>query len=205
MKVLLVDDHTLFLDGLATLLTAGGVNVVGTANDGLEALEKARDLSPDIVVMDIQMPNYDGLTATRLIKTELPEIKIVMLTTTETDALLIEAFKSGASGFVLKNLDGDDFISLLEGIYADETSVTLDFPEYRQVLEELSPRQIQILTLVAGGMSYKQVAPVLGLSERTIKYHMGEIIAKLRLTNRNEAIALARRIGLGGDSLCITS
>src|SRR5512143_569564 len=108
MRVLLVDDHALFLEGVRNLLTARGVTVVDTAADGLEALAKARALSPDIILMDIQMPRCDGLAATRLIKAELPETKIVMLTMSADDEDLFEAIKSGACGYLLKTLDTDE-------------------------------------------------------------------------------------------------
>lgn len=111
MKVLLVDDHPLFLEGLKTLLTIRGIDVFGTACDGIEALEKARTLHPEIILMDIQMPRLNGLAATRLIKTEQPNIKIAMLTMSENDADLFEAIKSGACGYLLKTDDTDRFLS----------------------------------------------------------------------------------------------
>lgn len=218
MKVLLVDDHTLFLDGLVSLLRASNIEVVGTARDGLEALRKARELKPDIIVMDIQMPGCDGLTATRLIKAELPQIKIVMLTMAETDDVLFEAIKNGASGYLLKDLDGDEFIELLldlergevplsPGIATrfldefrrirNENSVTS--PESQKINEELTPRQVEVLTMVAGGMTYKEIGASLFLTERGIKYHMGEIIAKLQINDRHQAITLARKAGLIHD------
>jgi two-component system NarL family response regulator len=113
MKVLLVDDHPLFLDGLASLLLANQIEIAGTAGDGWEAAQKARELQPDIIVMDLQMPGCDGLTATRLIKAEAPRIKIIILTMSETDEGLFEAMKCGASGYFLKDLDGDDLIGML--------------------------------------------------------------------------------------------
>ncbi len=108
MKVLLVDDHALFLEGIRNLLLARGIEVVGTAGDGLQALERARALRPDVILMDVQMPRCDGLAATRLIKAELPDVKIVMLTVSEEDENLFEAVKSGASGYLLKSLDAHD-------------------------------------------------------------------------------------------------
>ena len=103
MKILLVDDHALFLDSLQTLLTLHGYQVVGTSRDGLEALEEARRLHPDLILMDIEMPGCDGLAATRLIKAEMPDTKIVMLTVAQQDEALFESLKSGASGYLLKS------------------------------------------------------------------------------------------------------
>ena len=214
MKVLLVDDHQLFLDGLKNLLTVRGIEVVGTARDGMEALEKARTLHPEIILMDIQMPHINGLAATRLIKAELPAVKIVILTMSGEDEDLFEAIKNGACGYLRKTLDVDEFYSLLMGLTRGEVPLSPGLA--RQVLEEfarlamesesikpseakvevLSARQIQVLTLVAQGLTYKDVGAKLCLAERTIKYHIGEIIERLHLENRSQAIQYARGMKL---------
>lgn len=213
MKVLLVDDHPLFLEGLQNLLTARGIEVVGTAGDGLEALEKARVLRPDVILMDVQMPRCDGLAATRLIKAEFPEVKVVMLTVSEEDEDLFEAIKSGASGYLLKSLDAREFFELLSGLERGEAPLSPGLAG--KILEEfarsaagagpaseagkvaeLTPRQMEILTLVAQGLTYKEVGEALCLSERTVKYHMGEILNRLHLENRAQVIAYAARMGL---------
>jgi DNA-binding NarL/FixJ family response regulator len=213
MKVLLVDDHALFLEGLKNLLSARGIQVVGTACDGLDALEKVRALQPDVVLMDIQMPRCNGLQATRLIKAERPEIKIVMLTVSGEDEDLFEAIKSGASGYVLKNLDAAKFFDLLSGLEQGRAALSPGLAakimqEFARqsggsaatsplpLSEQLTPKQIELLTLVAQGSTYKEVAAALNLSEPTIKYHMGEIIKRLHLKNRAQAIAYAERMGL---------
>jgi len=214
MKVLLVDDHPLFLEGLQNLLTARGIEVVGTAGDGLEALAKARALRPDVILMDIQMPRCNGLAATRLIKAELPNVKIVMLTVSEEDEDLFEAIKSGASGYLLKSLDAREFFGLLSGLdrgeaplspglaarileefarQADRAGATIQVEEEEK---RLTPRQIEVLTLVAQGLTYKEVGTALCLSERAVKYHMGEILNQLHLENRAQVIAYAARMGL---------
>src|SRR5512139_1639830 len=118
LRLLLVDDHALFLEGLRNLLALENIEVVGTAGDGFEALEKARNLRPDVILMDVQMPRCDGLAATRLIKAELPEIKIVMLTMSEDERDLFEAVKSGASGYLLKKLKPEPFFDLLTDLQA---------------------------------------------------------------------------------------
>src|SRR5512137_229554 len=115
-RILLADDHGLFLEGLQNLLRAGGYQVLGAARDGLEARQLARTLHPDVILMDIRMPRCDGLTATRLIKAELPETKIVMLTTSAEDADLFEALKSGASGYLLKNMEANQLFDYLAGL-----------------------------------------------------------------------------------------
>ncbi len=220
MRVLLVDDHELFLEGLRNLLTARGVTVVDTASDGLEALAKARALAPDIILMDIEMPRCDGLAATRLIKAELPETKIVMLTMSADEEDLFEAVKSGASGYLLKRLKADKFLEALTTVMeggapfspgmapkilaafarqASQPPPAGDCPKTPDGdVPELTPRQRQILTLVAQGRTYAEVGEELGLTERTIKYHMGEILERLHLQNRAQVIAFAARVGLAG-------
>jgi len=215
MKILLVDDHPLFLDGLKNLLTIRGIEVVGTACNGLDALEKARSLKPEVILMDIQMPGLNGLAATRLIKAELPEAKIVMLTYSEDDDDLFEAIKSGACGYLLKAEETDRFFDLFTGLTKGEVPlspglagrVLEEFSRHRRAIQSadgpvekekvLTPRQLEVLTLLAQGMIYKEIGAKLFLSERTIKYHMGEIIERLHLENRRQVIEYARRMNLG--------
>ena len=217
MKVLLVDDHSLFLEGLQNLLTARGVKVVGTARDGLEALEKTRQLSPDVILMDVRMPRCDGLSATRLIKAERPESKIVMLTTSAEEADLFEAIKSGACGYLLKSLEAEPFLGYLSGVMRGEAAISRELaaallrefarqstrldeqspdPGCGQGGSDLTPRQLQVLELVAHGLTYKEVASQLSLSEHTVKYHMGEILRCLHLKNREQVVTYALRTGL---------
>ena len=220
MKVLLVDDHLLFLEALQNLLAARGIEVAGTARDGLDALAQARALRPDVILMDIGMPRCDGLAATRAIKAELPDVKIVMLTVSAEDEDLFEAIKSGASGYLLKSLDAGQFFELLSDL--EQGEVALSTGMATRVLEEfvrqagraepatevgeedtpgLTPRQREVLTLVARGLKYKEVGAALCLSESTIKYHMGEILERLHLKNRAQAIAYAARSGLAEGNL----
>ena len=215
MKVLLVDDHPLFLDGLKELLARRGIQVVGTASNGFEALEQARALRPQVILMDIHMPRCDGLSATRLIKAELPEIQIVMLTMSSEDDKMFEAIKSGASGYLLKSQDTGEFFASLMGLTQGEaplspglaTRILKEFGRPageagpaqpvadREQTQDLSARQVQVLTLVAQGLSYKQVGAQLGLTERTVKYHMGELIRRLHLENRAQVVEHARKMG----------
>jgi DNA-binding NarL/FixJ family response regulator len=212
MNILLVDDHGLFLEGLQNLLEAGGFSVVGAAHDGLEALEQARRLHPDVILMDVRMPRCDGLTATRLINVEYPEIQIVMLTTSADDADLFEAIKCGACGYLLKNLQPNQLFDYLWGMERGEAPLSRElsarllqeFSRQANRLEgenvpapvDLTPRQREILTMVARGYLYKEIAAALSLSEHTIKYHMGEILQRLHLKNREEMIVYALRTGL---------
>lgn len=219
MRVLLVDDHALFLEGLSNLLTSSGVQVVGIAHDGFEALVQARHLQPDLILMDIHMPNCDGVTATRLIKANLPQVKIVMLTMSEDEQDLFEAVKSGASGYLLKSLQATEFFDYLKDLQAghppfspglaekilNEFAHQPQQPDSQTMSEaqpgsnlytDLSPRQMQILTLVARGQTYREIAETICISERTVKYHMAEILDRLHLQNRAQVIAFASRMGL---------
>lgn len=214
MKVLLVDDHPLFMDGLKQLLSARGIEVAAIARNGLEALDKVRACRPEVILMDIKMPHLDGIAATRLIKTEFPDAKILMLTMSENDEDLLEAIKSGASGYLLKSDDTDQFFELLFGSMRNESAlspslagrilreVTGGVPTRQSATdklektEPLTDRQIQVLTLVASGLTYKEVGIKLFLTERTIKYHMGEIVARLHVDNRRQAIERTRQMSL---------
>jgi two-component system NarL family response regulator len=215
MRVLLVDDHHLFLEGLRNLLTAQGIEVAGVAHDGLEALAAARRVRPDVILMDIQMPRCDGVTATRLIKAEMPTCKIVILTISEDEQDLFEAVKSGASGYLLKRLSAAELFAYLDDLQAGQPPFSpglalkiLDefarqgdrlappSPSPPAEQEALSPRQIQILNLVAQGLTYHEVGQTIGIAERTVKYHMAEILDQLHLQNRAQVIAFAAQMGL---------
>jgi two-component system NarL family response regulator len=219
MNVLLVDDHPLFLEGIRNLLTLRDINVIGTAHDGQQALQQARDLRPDVILMDIQMPTCDGLEATRLIKAEMPNIQIVMLTMSDNDEHLFEAIRSGAIGYLNKTLDSGQFFELLFGLARGEAPLTPGIaarvlnefaqqdqrperarsatePPHDEAAETLTERQREVLTLVAQGYTYKEIGNMLHLAERTIKYHMQGIVQRLHLKNRVEIIAYARRVGL---------
>src|SRR5919204_3824887 len=124
MRVLIADDHPLFRDGLRSLLEARTIEVVGEAKNGREAVDQARRLRPDVVLMDLSMPELNGLAATRLLSAELPEVKVVILTASEDDADLFEAIKSGAQGYIFKNLASDEFFRLLEGVERGEPALT---------------------------------------------------------------------------------
>lgn len=203
-RILIVDDHPLFIDGLRNMLGARGVRVIGAAKNGLEALELARTLKPDLVLMDIHMPLMDGLEATRLIKAELPQIRIAMLTTSTTAEDVFEALRVGASGYLPKGMSADEFMARLGEISRGEAEFSPEMA--RQLLEtfaqkpppaaELTERQSEILQLVAHGLTYREIGERLYLTERTVKYHMGEILSRLHLKGRQEAEEYARRRGM---------
>ncbi len=212
MRVLLVDDHALVRSGIGSLLKAHNIEVVGEACDGLEALEKARQLHPDIILMDIKMPRCDGLEATRLIKAEMPEIKIIMLTVSDDEEDLFEAIKSGAAGYLLKNLKADEFFALISGVTKGEAAITPvlatkiieEFARQKTGEAEAAPpsdseptaRETDVLRLVAAGASNKEIASYLNITENTVKYHMRNIMEKLHLRNKAQVAAYAVSKGL---------
>ncbi len=213
MRILLVDDHPLFLQSLKVLLNTSGYEVAGLAGTGQEALKQARLLRPELILMDIEMPELDGLAATRLIKAEMPQIKIVMLTVSATDEHLFEAIKSGASGYLLKSQSAERFLDLIAQVEHYGTALPpelaarllTEFARQAQhiatspvesTLTELTHRQVEILTLVAQGLTYPQVGEALHLSEPTVRYHMSEILDRLHLQNRAQVIAYAAQHGL---------
>ncbi len=211
MRILLADDHPLFRAGLADLLRARGMEVVGEAGTGLEALEQARLLKPDLILMDVNMPQVNGLQATRLIKTEMPQIRIVILTVSDEDEYLFEAIKSGAQGYLLKNLQPQAFFELLGGVAQGEapisrglaTKILGEFARHLQqepvsavVREELTDREKEVLRFVAEGLTNRDIATRLNVTENTIKYHLKNILEKLHLRNRAQAAAYAMETGL---------
>lgn len=216
MRILLVDDHALFLQSLRVLLSASGHEVVGLATDGMQALQQARGLRPDLILMDIDMPGCDGLAATRMIKAELPEIKIVMLTVSSSDEHLFEAIKSGACGYLLKSASADQFLQMIGQVARGGAALPPELAarvldefarQARGALaragtpaepapDELTPQQSEILTLLAQGSTYAQISEALCLSEATVRYHMGQIMDRLHLQNRSQVIAYAARHGL---------
>ena len=211
MRVLLADDHPLFRDGLATLLRARGMDVVGEASNGLEAVEKARALKPDLILMDVNMPHMNGLEATRIVKTERPETKIVILTVSDDDENLFEAIKSGAQGYLLKSLQSQAFFDLLNGVAQGEapisrglaTKILGEFARHLQQddaqaanKEDLTDREKEVLRLVAEGSTNRDIAGKLNVTENTVKYHLKNILEKLHLRNRAQAVAYAMQTGL---------
>ncbi len=207
MRILIVDDHALFRDSLRSLLTARGLEVVGEAGDGEEAIRLAWELKPDIVLMDLMMPEMDGLEATKRLAAELPEVKVIVLTAADDDAKLFEAIKSGAKGYLLKNLESSEFFELLQGVSRGEPALTPALA--RKLLDEfarapsrreredpdaLTNREREVLELmVEGTTTNRKLAKTLGVSENTVKFHVRNILDKLHLHNRAEVVGYALR------------
>ena len=209
MRILIADDHPLFRDGLRSLLQAQGHEIVGEAHNGREAVELARKLLPEFVLMDVSMPELDGIAATRLIVAELPSVKVVILTASDQDETLFDAIKAGAQGYLLKNLEADDFFALLDRAARGEPALTPVLA--RKLLQEfakphaeaktsdedpdaLTAREREVLELMVEGVtSNRQLAKRLDLSENTVKFHVRNILDKLRLHNRAEVVGYALR------------
>lgn len=208
MRVLVADDHSLFRDGIVSLLEAAGFEVVDQVGDGQAAIESAQRLRPDLILMDITMPEISGLEALRQIRSILPDTKVVMLTVSEDDDDLFEAIRSGASGYLLKSLNANEFLEMLDGLGHGEAVMTREttarlmrgFADltHQQELspDRLSPRELELLQLVAEGLSNKAIGHRLSVSVNTVKYHMKNILQKLGAQNRTEAVMMAIRSGL---------
>ena len=210
MRVLIADDHALFRDGLRSLLEAQGVEVVAEARNGREAVELANIHHPDVVLMDLAMPEMGGLDATRLLTAQVPGVAVIVLTASEEDSDLFEAVKSGAQGFLPKDLEADRFFALLEGVSRGEPALTPGLA--RKLLgafaksesaaqirpsDSLTDREREVLELLVQGVtSNRELAARLFVSENTIKYHLRHILDKLHLQNRAQVIAYALRHGL---------
>ena len=215
IRVLLVDDHALFRSGVASLLRQEpGFEVVGEADNGLEALEKAQELMPDVILMDIYMPEIGGLEATRRIKALLPYVKIVILTVSEEEADLFEAIKAGAHGYLLKHIEPAEFFRNLRGVFRGEAPLSRTaaakllkefarlaqgVPDAVSPQEKLSPREQEVLELLTQGATNKEIASSLNISENTVKNHLKNILEKLHLENRVQAATYALRTGLVRD------
>ena len=205
MRILIADDHALFRDGLRSLLTAQGHEVVAEARNGREAVTLAHQSRPDLVLMDVTMPELDGIAATRQITSELPDVKVVVLTASEDEANLFDSIKAGAHGYLLKNLEADDFFSMLERASRGEPALTpvlarkllQEFAKparQEPAQEEMTPREREVLELMVEGVtSNRKLAKRLGLSENTVKFHVRNILDKLRLHDRAQVVGYALR------------
>lgn len=207
MRILIADDHSLFRDGLRSLLGAQGHEVVAEAKNGREAVELTQQIKPDLVLMDVSMPELDGISATRQLTALMPDVKVVILTASEEDANLFDAIKAGASGYLLKNLEADDFFALLDRASAGEPALTpalakrllQEFakPPQKEVAGEegeLTPREREVLELMVEGVtSNRKLAKRLNLSENTVKFHVRNILDKLRLHDRAQVVGYALR------------
>jgi DNA-binding NarL/FixJ family response regulator len=212
VRVLLADDHPLFREGLRGLLEARGIEVVGEARTGREAVDLTARLEPDVVLMDLAMPELNGLAATRLISAGNSGARVVILTASDEDADLFEAIKSGAQGYLLKNVSSAELFRLLDSVAVGEPAFTPGLA--RKLLGEfakpapapaprtptpdvLTEREREVLDLLVQGItSNRDLAERLVVSENTVKYHLRNILDKLHVQNRAQVVAYAARHGL---------
>lgn len=201
LRVLLVDDHALFREGLISLLSyQDDFTIVGEAEDAASALTQVRELKPDIVLMDIDLPGEDGVSATHRLSLELPDLVVVMLTVHDDSHTLFEAIKAGAQGYLIKNVRSRELLEQLRGLARGEAAISRRMAA--RILEEirgqtepfgaeegLTARELEVLDLVAARLSNAEIAERLVVSEHTVKNHMKGILSKLHLRNRHQAAA----------------
>ena len=197
LKVLIVDDHAIVRDGLAAILKfQKDMAVVGKADDGQSAIQKAQELHPDVILMDLMMPNMNGADATAAIKQILPDAQILILTSYGTSSDLSRAFRNGATGAITKSLPKEELLSAIRNV---ANGIRVASPEIEQTLKEeadmpsLTPRQLEILHSLTRGLTNDDIARELGLSKAGIKFHLLTIFRKLNVSNRTEAVGLASR------------
>jgi DNA-binding NarL/FixJ family response regulator len=200
IRVLTVDDHPLLREGIAAVLEGQpDMIVAGVAANGLEAVERYRALRPDVTLMDLQMPEMDGIEAIRAIRAEFPDARIVVLTTYDGDFLALRAIKAGASGYLLKSMLRKELLETIRAVHAGKRRIP---PEVAVGIAEhhtddwLSDREIAVLRLVAAGHANKMIADDLGISEETVKSHMRNIMAKLTASDRTHAVTIAIKRGI---------
>jgi DNA-binding NarL/FixJ family response regulator len=207
-RVLIADDQTLFRTGLAGLLESDKrVSVVGQAIDGADAVKLVNELNPDVVLMDVKMPNLDGVEATRRIVADHPDVKILILTTFDADTFVLQALRAGASGYVLKNSQPQAIVSSILAVLSGERVMAsavanrvLDMlsgtTTPKDFYNGLTAREIEILKLMAVGQANKQIARKLEISEKTVRNHVSHMYEKLQIYERSQAVLYAVRKGL---------
>ncbi len=218
VRVLVVDDHTLFRRGIVTVLAnQKNISVVGEAVNGLEAIDKAEELVPDVIVMDLNMPQCSGLEATQALQAKMPQVNILVLTVSDNEADLFHAIKFGATGYILKNTEPEELVQAIHhiaqgGVIVSPMMAAKLLAEFRglgtdamvkKTAEEednLSPREDEVLRLVSQGATNKEIADSLFISENTVKTHLRNIMDKLHLANRSQAAAYAVKRGLVPDN-----
>ena len=216
-RILIVDDHVLFRVGIAQILSKeGDLEVVGEADDARSAMEAALETSPNIILMDLSLPAPGGIETTQRIKRELPSVSIIVLAVSEDEDALFDAIKAGAAAFILKDVSPDDLVNIIrrvangeylinDTVFSQPSVASRVLKEFRElaiygqeaqpIFAPLSPREVQILDNIAQGMTNKQVAYTLTISEQTVKNHMSSILRKLSVNDRTQAVVYAMRQG----------
>lgn len=215
-KVLIIDDHTLFRAGLEDLLVRRGIEVVAAVGSGQEGLKSVSELKPDIVLLDMRMPEMGGLTVLSQLKKAYSSLRVAMLTTSNEESDIVEALRSGAQGYLLKDMEPDELVVALRSIIAGETVVAPELapilakvvrgeaiPDEKEVnpFSKLTPREYEILMLLAEGQSNKVIARNLGISDGTVKLHVKAILRKLEVSSRITAAVMAVEFGIKRKAL----
>jgi len=212
IRVLIVDDHGVVRQGLRTYLELlDDIEVIGEAENGLEALAQVGQHQPDVVLMDLVMPEMDGIEATRRVCTISPSTRVIVLTSFADDEKVFPAIKAGATGYLLKDVSPGELASAIRAVHAGETHLHPDITKKlvdqfasprtdpRPAPDELTPRELEVLRLIAQGMSNRAIAQALAISEKTVKTHVSNILSKLHLADRTQAAIYAHRQGLMPD------
>ncbi|MEM6284469.1 MAG: response regulator transcription factor [Chloroflexota bacterium] len=209
IRVVLVDDQSIVTEGLRVILNAApSVDVVGTARDGITALDVVTQLRPDVVLMDLKMPGMNGIHATRQLKVTYPEIAVIVLTTYDEDEWVVDAIRAGANGYLLKDTESEALIAAIEGVVSGRNPVApgvaeklfsyiqFGVPSQPAFLDDLTPRELDVLRLLASGLSNSAIGERLHLAEGTIKNHVTNIFGKLDVMDRAQATAFAWQNGI---------
>jgi NarL family two-component system response regulator LiaR len=204
IRVLIADDHSVVRQGLRAFLEGDrGIELVGEAKDGADAVRMAHRLRPDVILMDLLMPVMDGLSATAAVRRDLPDTEVLALTSVLEDAAVVGAVRAGAIGYMLKSAEPEELRTAIRAAAAGQVQLAPEAAArlMREVRapegpEKLSEREIEVLRLVASGLANKKIARELGITERTVKAHVGSILSKLHLESRTQAALYAGRIGL---------
>ncbi|MCW2852581.1 MAG: response regulator receiver [Nocardioides sp.] len=207
IRIVLVDDHAVVRTGLAQLLDGSeGIEVVGAAATGAEAVVVVRDTRPDVVLMDLQMPEMDGVDATRRLLAETPGTQVLVLTSYSDAERIVAALDAGAVGYLLKDADPEEIISGVRAVSRGESPLhpraarTLLTARSASPTSGLTPRELEVLGLVRAGLANKQIARRLGISERTVKAHLTSTFARIGVVDRTQAALWAERNGVGGEA-----
>jgi DNA-binding NarL/FixJ family response regulator len=209
VRIVVADDQRLFRESIAGILgMEAAFAVVGVASNGLEAVEAARQLHPHVLLMDVKMPQMDGIVATRCIRSEFPEMRVILLTTFATDDFLLESLEAGASGYLLKDMSAAGLVSAIRAVFNGEQVTAPDItnrmmqllgrqlPEKRLCADGLTSRETETLKLIARGMIAKEIAHTLAISEKTVRNHISSIYRKLDMYDRSQMVIYAMKKGL---------
>lgn len=200
IRVLVVEDHNVVRQGLVALLkVVDGLQVVGEAADGVEAVDQYRKHQPDVTLMDLRLPRLSGVEAIQRIRQEAPQARVIVLTTYDGDEDIYRALKAGARAYLLKGMTSEDLVTTIRAVHAGKSHIPPAIAEKlaeRMGTEDLTPREFDVLEQIVNGMSNKEIATALGVSEATVKTHINSLLGKLGVTDRTQAATAAIQRGI---------